>query len=64
MKEVRDGFIWFVVSQEQAEKIFINEIFDIYKLYSDGSEALIEDLYEIKDAFDKGFKVAIEIGFL
>lgn len=62
MKEDRDGYIWFVVSQEQAEKIFINEIFELYKLYSDGSEALIEEFSEIESAFDKGIKVAIEIG--
>lgn len=40
MKVIEDGFIWKLISVDQAEKVF--EHLPIYRLYEDDSEALCE----------------------
>jgi hypothetical protein len=40
MKVTEDGFIWKLISVDQAEKVF--EHLPIYRLYEDDSEALCE----------------------
>lgn len=63
MKITRDGFVWKLITAEEARKIWDAEIFEIYKLYDDDSEGLIESeerlLEEIAAA---GSQLAIEVG--
>jgi hypothetical protein len=40
MKVTEDGFIWKLISVDQAEKLF--EHIDVYRLHEDGSESLCE----------------------
>ena len=40
MKVLEDGFIWKLISVDQAEKVF--EHLPVYRLYEDDSEALCE----------------------
>jgi hypothetical protein len=40
MKITNDGFIWKIISIDQAEKVF--EHLPVYRLYEDDSEALCE----------------------
>jgi hypothetical protein len=64
MKVTQDNFVWKLVTEEQAEIIFSLEIFDLYAIYYDDSESLIENYDEIRSTFAKGIKVGIEVGFI
>lgn len=48
-----------VVSPERAKEFYKSNR-EIYKMYPDGTEALIESLHELHDAIDLGIELAIE----
>lgn len=56
--KIVDGFLWFVFRADQARLLF--NAFELYRLYEDGTEALIEGLDEIIDDQVYG----VEVGFL
>lgn len=58
MKVTNDGFIWKLISVNQAEKIF--EHIPVYRLYEDGGEALCEFWTDIVP--DGVY--ALEVGFV
>lgn len=57
-----DGFNFFEVTNEQALKIYQSESFDLYAVFEDDTEALLESIEEIIEAFDSKTPVCIEIG--
>lgn len=63
IKVTNDNFVWKVLSETQAKFIFISGVFDLYLLFDDESDTLLETFPEIEKAFEKGIKVVIEVGF-
>lgn len=64
LKVCSDGFVWLVIIPEEAQKLWNADVFSLYVLYSDESEAMIESETELEDYLDKGLQIAIEVGFL
>lgn len=62
MKVTDDGFVWKLIDKDKAKKILMLSLFELYVLYNDGSESLIETLGDLDDAFNNGDKVGIEVG--
>lgn len=64
IKICADGFVWLVVSSEQARKIFKEDIIALYILYNDESEGMIENEERLEDAITRGCQIGIEVGFI
>lgn len=47
-KVTKDGFIWLVVKRDTAIALFENEDTEIYKLYEDDSESVIDNLMDFQ----------------
>lgn len=58
MKVTADGFIWKLITPMEAETLY--DITDVYRLYEDDSESLIEWATEITS---EGV-YALEVGFV
>jgi hypothetical protein len=61
--KVVDGFVWMIVN-DVAIDLFLFDFFGLYILYSDGSEALIEEEEEIYKALLNGLDIGVEVGHL
>lgn len=57
------SFIWKTVSNEQAEMILEENIFDLYELREDDSESLVDTL-ESYNELPNNAVLAIEVGFV
>lgn len=64
MKIIKDGFVWKLLTAEEAEKLWDLDIFEIYKLYDDDSEGLIETKEQLEEALGCGCQLGIEVGKL
>lgn len=64
-KITKDGFIWLLVT-DKAKEIFNSGLFELYRLYDDGSDAegLIESMDDLNEALEQGMNIGIEVGFL
>lgn len=63
MKVNQDGFVWRILSTEEARFIWEHQLMELYVLYDDDSEGLIES----KDALEQALQdwcVGIEVGHL
>ena len=59
-KQVKD-MIWYKINEKQARHIWENLTqLEIYRLYDDGSEALIEDDEDFHTALIDGSTLAVE----
>jgi hypothetical protein len=58
-----DGFVWIIVT-EKAKDIFNSGIFELYALYEDGSESLIDSIEDLNEAIEGGLDIAIEGGYM
>jgi hypothetical protein len=58
-----DSFVWLLVS-EKAKEIFASGLFDLYVLYDDDSESLIDYYSQLDNALANGLSIGIEVGFL
>ena len=61
MKITKDNFVWLIVT-DNAEEIWDKKIFDLYILYDDDSESLVENYKELVLAIDNGQEIGIEVG--
>ena len=61
MKITKNGFIWKIVTEE-AKMIWNNDLYPLYVLYPDDTEALIEDENTFLDLIAKEFEIGIEVG--
>lgn len=61
--ERSDGFQYLVLNNTQVADIFSSDSFELYKLYNDDSEALIETVEDIEEAQQKGIPIGIPVGF-
>lgn len=59
----KDKFVWLEIA-EKASAIFDSGLFELYALYDDDSESLIESQADIKEANSKGLKIGIGLGFV
>ena len=57
-----DGFAYVIVSKEIAKILWYSKEVELYKVYTDDSEALIENINELKDAIERGIKVGVPVG--
>ena len=64
-KKVDSIFVWHIVTPF-AEILFMNApiIFDYYELFDDGSESLLINLQQIRDAIANGNDIGIEVGWV
>lgn len=63
-KVLTDGFVWLVISNEQARQLWETEAFTLYTLYDDGSEGMIETKEDLENSICRSFPIGIEVGFL
>lgn len=61
MQIIRNGFIWFDVTKK-AREIYASGTFDLYALYDDGTESLIESPEELEVCLGWGLDIVIRIG--
>jgi hypothetical protein len=60
MKKIVNDFIWLVVT-DKAKEIFNADLFQLYTLHDDGSEALIETFEDLNVALGNGLDIGIEV---
>ena len=63
IKVTEDNFVWKVLNEGQAKFVFISGVFELYILYIDESDALVESIDEIEAAIKEGAELVIEVGF-
>jgi len=61
--KIIDNFIWLIVTHK-AHSIYKSGLFDLYILYPDGSEGLIESEDDLFKAIDRCRDIGIEVGQL
>ena len=61
VKITNDNFVWKIVTHK-AKDIFNSGIFELYILYNDDSESLIEDLEDLNLALKHNYDIGIEVG--
>lgn len=59
-----DGFVWFVITADQARKLWKANVFTLYVLYDDDSEGMIDSEEKLENCIRKGCSIGIEVGFL
>lgn len=64
MKVMNDGFVYKLVSEEKAKDIFALGLFELYIVYDDDSEALIESHNDLNEAISRGYDIGIAVGNL
>ena len=57
------GVVWLIVSHK-AKEIFSSGTFELYLLYPDGTESLVEMIGDIEYAQENGIDIGIEVGSL
>lgn len=60
IKIMEDGFVWLIVT-DVAEKLYYSNAMQVYRLYDDGTEALINNFRELQDALAAGNDIGVEI---
>lgn len=57
-----DGFAYVIVSKEIARILWYSNEVELYKVYTDDSDALIENIDDLKDAIARGVMIGISVG--
>lgn len=60
IKITADGFVWLIVT-DVAEKLYYSNAMQVYRLYDDGTEALINNFRDLQDALAAGNDIGVEI---
>jgi glutathionyl-hydroquinone reductase len=60
---VVDNFVWLNVTHK-AKEVFQSGLFELYELYNDESESLIETMDHLNKALESGSSIVIEVGHL
>lgn len=58
----KDGFVWKVIPKEKAEAVFNSGLFELYVLFDDDSEALIQSIESLKNTIECNDTIGIEVG--
>lgn len=69
IKICKDGFVWRVLEKWVATDLWMLNVIELYVLHDDDSESLItgsvgEGCAMIRDAFNNGEQVGIEVGYI
>ncbi len=62
MKVMQDGFVYKLVSGEKAKDVFAFGLFELYIIWDDDSESLIDNWMVLNEALDKGCDIGIPVG--
>lgn len=62
MRVMNDGFVYKVVNGDKARQIFDLNLFELYILWEDDSESLIETHKILNEAIEDGYVIGIEVG--
>lgn len=62
MKVMKDGFVYKLVTTEKAKQILYQNLFELYSIYDDDSESLIETLSDLDRAIEQGNEIGIPVG--
>lgn len=64
----KDGFVWMDVTERvskgDAELLDVWSFGNLYVLYSDGSDSLVEDKESFLQYLEDGLRFVIEVGYL
>lgn len=63
-KTCSDGFVWLLITPDQARKLWETEVFTLCRLYDDDSEAEIESDKDLEETIERGCQIGIEVGFI
>lgn len=63
-KVLADGFVWLVISNEQAWALWKTEALTLYALHGDDSESMIETEEDLENSIHRSSLIGIEVGFL
>ena len=61
IKVTKDNFVWKIVTHK-AKKIWDSNLYELYILYDDDSEGLIESKEDLNLALKTGEDIGIEVG--
>ena len=64
MKVTNSGFVWKLVDGEKAKDIFALGMFELYIIWTDDSESLVESWTQLNNALESGYQIGIEVGQL
>ena len=59
--KIVEGFVWLVVT-DKAKEVWDSDLFELYALYPDGSESLIDDIEDLQVCLEFGLDIGIEVG--
>jgi hypothetical protein len=62
MKVMNDGFIYKLVDGDKAKDIFALNLFELYIIWDDDSETLIDECTQLNEALDNGYEIGIPVG--
>jgi hypothetical protein len=62
MKVMQDGFVYKLVSGEKAKDVFAFGLFELYIIWDDDSESLIDNWMSLNESLEKGFDIGIPVG--
>lgn len=63
VRKTEDGFHWLIVDGQLAVSLFNEANIELYALYDDGSEALIETKEDLESHIEVSGSIAIALGF-
>lgn len=61
MKITKDNFVWLLVT-DKAKEVFLSGLFELYILYNDDSEVLVEGFAQLSEALEYGLDIGISVG--
>jgi hypothetical protein len=61
MKTTKDNFVWLLVT-DKAKEVYLSGLFELYILYNDDSESLVESFSQLSEALEDGLDIGISVG--
>jgi len=58
-----DQYVWLLVT-EKAKEIYLSGLFELYVLYDDDSETLVEGFTQLSEALENGLDIGVGVGFI
>ena len=59
---MKDGFVYKLVTPDKAQTILYQNLFELYVIYDDDSESLIESLSDLDEAIKQNNEIGIPVG--
>lgn len=63
MKITNDGFVWLIITSKVKE-VFSSGLFEVYALFDDNSDTLVESHQDLEKFMENGCKFGIEVGYI